>query len=87
MTLNHRKNLYEKRCLAFRWKEKQKGGFLPILSTLAKPILLSVAGSIESKLLQGVDKKNFGSRKRRYRQKNSNSSSDSSSSSNGTVAM
>ena len=87
MSLNHRKNLYEKRCLAFRWKEKQKGGFLPVLLTLAKPILLSVAGSIESKLLQGVDKKILVVENVDIDKKSSNSSSDSSSISNGTVDM
>ena len=50
-------------------RKKQKDSFLPILSTLAKPVLLSAAESIGSKLLQRVGKKIFGSRKRRYRRK------------------
>ena len=62
-----KKNLYYKGIWHLGGRNTQKGGFLPILLTLAKPILLSTAGSIASKLLQGVGKKNSGGRKRRYR--------------------
>ena len=32
----------------------QKGGFLPILGTLAKPLLASAAGVIGGKVLKGI---------------------------------
>ena len=38
-------------------RKKQKGGFLPLLGTLARPNLLSAAGSIGSKLLEVLEKK------------------------------
>ena len=60
------KRNYKKRCLAFGQRKRQKGGFLSILLTLARPLLISVARSIGSKLLESLGKKNFGGRKRRY---------------------
>ena len=41
-------------------RKKQKVGFLPILLALSKSILFSAAGSIGSKLLQGVGKNILG---------------------------
>ena len=38
-------------------RKRQKGGFLPLLGTLARPFLLSAAGSIGSKLFEDVGKK------------------------------
>ena len=38
---------------------KNKRWFLPLLPPLAKPILMSVDGSIGSKLLQDLKEKNF----------------------------
>lgn len=46
-------------------RKKQREGFLPLLGTLARPILLFPRGSIGSKLLEGARKKLFGGRKRR----------------------
>lgn len=50
-------------------EKNKKGSILPILSTLAKPILPSATGSIGPKLLQGNGKKIFGGRKCRYRRR------------------
>ena len=35
-------------------RKRQKGGFLPILGTLAKPLLASAAGVIGGKVLKGI---------------------------------
>lgn len=47
-------------------RKKQKGGFLPIIGKIARPLLVSVAGAISSKLLEGVGRKIFGGRKKRW---------------------
>ena len=41
-------------------RKSQTGGFLPILGTLAKPILVSTAGAIGGKVLEGIGKKYLG---------------------------
>ena len=46
-------------------RKKQKGGFLLIIGKIARPLLVSVAGAISSKLLEGVGRKIFGGRKKR----------------------
>ena len=40
-------------------RKNEKRGFLHLLGTLTRPILLSAAGSIGSKLLEGVGKKHL----------------------------
>ena len=44
----------------------QKGGFLPILGTLAKPLLVSAAGAIGGEVLKGIGQKIFLGKKRRH---------------------
>ena len=41
-------------------EKKQKGGFLPLLGTLARPVLISAAGSISGEVLKGLGKKSLG---------------------------
>ena len=48
-------------------RKKQKGGFLPILETIAKPFLVSAAGGIGSKPLEVAGKKIFGGKIKRVR--------------------
>ena len=50
-------------------KTKQKGRFLPILGSLAKPLLASVAGAVGAEILKGLGSKIFGGRKRRSRRR------------------
>ena len=45
-------------------RKKQKGGFLPILGSLAKPLLVSAAGAIGWGILKGVGSKIFRRGKR-----------------------
>ena len=40
-------------------RKRQKGGFLPIFGTLAKPILVSTAGAVVGEVLKGIGKKNW----------------------------
>ena len=47
----------------------QKGGFLPILGTLAKPLLVSAASAIGGKVLKGIRQKIFWGKKRRHKRK------------------
>ena len=42
----------------FDGRKRQKGGCLPILETLAKPLLVSAAGAIGGEVLKGTRKKN-----------------------------
>ena len=54
------KRTYVKRGIwTLRGRKKQKGGFLLILETIAKPFSVSAAGGIGSKLFEGVGKKNI----------------------------
>ena len=46
-------------------KKRQKGGFLPIFRTVAKPLLVSAAGAIGYDVLKRIGKKIFGRKKRR----------------------
>ena len=46
-------------------KKRQKGGFLPIFGTVAKPLLVSAAGAIGCDVLKRIGKKIFGRKKRR----------------------
>ena len=39
--------------------KRQKGGFLPILGTIARPLLVSPAGAIGGEVLKGIGKKYF----------------------------
>lgn len=51
-------------------RKKQKGGFLPILETIAKPFLVSAAGGIGSKPCwekKVAGKKIFGGKRKRVR--------------------
>ena len=48
-------------------RKKQKGGFLRILETIAKPFLVSAAGGIGSKPLEVAGKKIFGGKRKRVR--------------------
>ena len=41
-------------------RKKQKGGFLPILGALARPLLVSAAGAVGGEVLKGLGKKNWG---------------------------
>ena len=41
------------------WK-RQKRGFLPILGTIAKPLLASAAGAIDGEVLRVIGKTYFG---------------------------
>ena len=50
-------------------RQKQKGGFLPILGTLAKPLLVSAAGAVGRVILKGLGSKTFGGGKRRRSRK------------------
>ena len=40
-------------------RKKQKGGFLPILGALARPLLVSVAGAVGGEILKRLGKQNF----------------------------
>ena len=40
-------------------RKRQKGGFLPIVGTLAKPLLVSTAGAIGGEVLIGIGKNNI----------------------------
>ena len=42
----------------FDGRKRQKGGCLPILETLAKPLLVSAAGATGGEVLKGTRKKN-----------------------------
>ena len=54
--------------LAFGWKKKTKGGFLPILGSLAKPLLISASGAIgKRKIEEKEDWKTRLKRRRRIR--------------------
>ena len=50
-------------------EKKQKGGFLPILRALARPLLVSTAGAVGGEVLKRLGKKLFGRRKRRSRRR------------------
>ena len=41
-------------------KKKQKDGFLPILGALARPLLVSAAGTVRGEVLKGLGKKFSG---------------------------
>ena len=41
-------------------RKKQKVGFLPILVSLAKPLLISAAGIVGGEILKGLGSKIFG---------------------------
>ena len=41
-------------------RKRQKGGFLPIFGTLAKPILVSTVGAVVGEVLKGIGKKKLG---------------------------
>ena len=52
--------------MAFGWKKKnKKEGFLPVLESLAKPLLISAAGTAGGEILKGLGSKILGKRKRR----------------------
>lgn len=62
------KRTYVKRGIwNLRGRKKQKGGFLLILETIAKPFSVSAAGGIGSKLFEGVGKKIFSGKRKRVR--------------------
>ena len=44
-------------------RKKQKGGFLPILGALARPLLVSAAGAVGEEVLKGFGKENLGGEK------------------------
>ena len=50
-------------------RQKQNGGFLPILGTLAKPLLVSATGTVGGVILKGLGSKVFGGGKRRRSRK------------------
>ena len=50
-------------------RKKQKGGFLPILGALARPLLVSAAGAVGEEVLKGLGKKILLRRKRRSRRR------------------
>ena len=50
-------------------REKQKGGFLPILGSLAKPLLESGAGTVGGEILKGLESKIFIRGKRRSKRR------------------
>ena len=41
-------------------RKRQKEGFLPILRTIAKTLLVSAAGALGGEVLKGIGKKIFG---------------------------
>ena len=52
-------------------REKQKGGFLPILVSLAKPLLISADDDVGGEILKGLRSKIFGRGKRRSKRRRS----------------
>ena len=50
-------------------RKKHKGGFLPIIGALARPLLVSAAGAVGGEVLKGLGKKILGERKRIYRRR------------------
>ena len=50
-------------------REKQKGGFLPILVSLAKPLLISADDEVGGEILKGLRSKIFGRGKRRSKRR------------------
>ena len=50
-------------------RKRQKGGFLPIFGTLAKPILVSTAGAVVGEVLKGIGKKKIGRKQRRQKRR------------------
>ena len=40
-------------------RKRQKGGFLPIVGTLAKPLLVSTAGAVGGEVLIGIGRNNI----------------------------
>ena len=66
--LKYSRRTYAKRGIWYLGgKNKQKGGFVPILGNAARPILTTLAGAVGSKLLEGIVKKVFRGRRRRLR--------------------
>ena len=49
-------------------RKKQKGGFLPILESPAKPLLVSAAGAIGGEILKGLWGKFFGRGKKDWKE-------------------
>ena len=47
-------------------RKKQKRGFLSILGSLDKPLVVSAAGAVSGEILKRIEK-NFGRRKRRLK--------------------
>ena len=45
-------------------RKKQRGGFLPILGALAKPLLVSAAGAVCGEVLNRLGKKFWGKKKK-----------------------
>ena len=50
-------------------RRKQKGGFLPLLEKVARPLLVSAAGALGWQLLEAVRKKIFRGRKKEHKKK------------------
>ena len=50
-------------------KKKQKRGFLPILGSLVKPLLVSAASVVGGEILKGLGSKIFGRGKRRSKRR------------------
>ena len=46
-------------------RKKQKGGFLPILRTLARPLLVSAAGVVGGEVWKGLEKNFWGGEKKK----------------------
>ena len=52
-------------------REKQKGGFLPVLVSLDKPLLISTDDAVGEEILKGLRSKIFGRGKRRSKRRRS----------------
>ena len=50
-------------------KKKTKRGILPIIASLAEPMLVSVAGAVGGEMLKGLGSKIFRRRKRRSKRR------------------
>ena len=64
MHLKREKNYIKRRSWHLGGRKKQKGGFLPILGALAKPLLVSAAGAVGGEVLKGLGKNVFRGRKK-----------------------
>ena len=60
MRLRHEKSYIQCGVWHLGGRKRQKEGFLPILRTIAKTILVSAAGALGGEVLKGIGKKIFG---------------------------